>query len=35
MSEEIAPNRFDLVPQELLDKIYGYLFDLESFPRPS
>ena len=29
MCEEIVRNRFDLVPQELLDKIYGYLFDLD------
>ncbi len=29
MSEEKAPNRFDSIPPELLDKIYGYLFDLE------
>ena len=29
MCEKIATNRFDSVPQELLDKIYGDLFDLE------
>ena len=30
MSEARVPNRFDSIPQELLDKIYGYLFDLEN-----
>ena len=29
MSEARVPNRFDSIPQELLDKIYGYVFDLE------
>ena len=29
MSKARVPNRFDSIPQELLDKIYGYVFDLE------
>ena len=29
MSTDKAPNRLDLMPPELLNKIYGYLFDLE------
>ena len=29
MSAEKPPNCFDTIPPELLDKIYGYLFDLE------
>ena len=29
MFEAIESNRFDSIPQELLDKIYGYVFDLE------
>ena len=29
MSEARVPNHFDSMPQELLDKIYGYVFDLE------